>query len=112
MHQRERAGVEIRALENFGELLFGSTEAQRAPDVLLQARLVAADRHRGADDHFAELRRQRALAHGGELVNALVDLEEIDVDLGHEPQPVGHKAAPPFSLAHNRLCSLHLQPPT
>src|SRR5262245_30126428 len=110
MHQGEGTGVEIRALENFGELPLGSAEAQRAPDVLLEARLVAADRHRSANDHLTELRRQRALAHRGELIDALVSLEEIDVDLGHEPQPVGYETAPPLPLAHNRLCPLHPQP--
>src|SRR5205814_2903877 len=93
---------------NLDQLLLGGAELERAAHVLLEARAVAADGNRRADDHLAELGRQRALAHRSELVDALVGLEEVDVDLSHEAQPIGHEAPPLLAFADNRFRSVHI----
>jgi len=102
--------MEVGALEDLDHLLFGGAQLDRAAHVLLEAGAVAADCDRRTYDHLAELRRQRALADRSQLVDALVGLEEVDVDLPHEAQPVGHEAAPPLAFSDDCLRSFHWRP--
>ena len=78
-----------------------------APHVVFEAGQIAADRHRRHHDHLPELRRQLALAHRGQLVDPLIGLEEVDVHLGHGPEPVRHEAPAPLSPLHDRFPSVH-----